>query len=354
MKTNTVNPKNESLRYILFWTKFFETENWGMGKKVLGEEFLKSLQCSVTNCIFSHDRGLLSSPADYDALIFHVGEPFDIYDLPATRSENQIYAMLNQERPIYTWHNFEHDKGFFNMTVTYRQDSDVYFGYSKMVEISSNLIVSPSKQHVWREPETVNDPQILNLIASKSKMAAWFVSRCGAFSNRDNLVKQLQQYIDVDVYGKCGLLKCPRDNQNQCLEMLNTTYKFYLALENSICVDYITEKTFLNMQNFIIPIVYNGVTDMHDFLPPHSFININDYKSIEELANYLKFLDENPQEYANYFWWKKYYKIYGSSGYCDLCMKLKEWDLMQKKQQHLDIAHWWNHKTCRDTSKDFL
>ncbi|KAL7011765.1 hypothetical protein ACKWTF_014435 [Chironomus riparius] len=173
------SPKNESLRYILFWTKFFETENWGMGKKVLGEEFLKSMQCSVTNCIFSHDRGLLSSPADYDALIFHVGEPFDIYDLPATRSENQIYAMLNQESPIYTWHNFEHDKGFFDMTVTYRQDSDVYFGYSKMVEISSNLIVSPSKEHVWREPETVNDPQILNLIASKSKMAAWFVSRCG-------------------------------------------------------------------------------------------------------------------------------------------------------------------------------
>lgn len=56
------------------------------------------------------------------------------------------------------------------------------------------------------------------------------------------MVKKLRKLIPVDVYGKCGKLKCQRSEWRKCKEMLDRDYKFYLSFENSLCLDYVTEK----------------------------------------------------------------------------------------------------------------
>jgi len=48
--------------------------------------------------------------------------------------------------------------------------------------------------------------------------------------------------VQVDIYGKCGQLSCPRSDDQRCLELLERDYKFYLSFENSNCDEYITEK----------------------------------------------------------------------------------------------------------------
>ena len=85
-------------------------------------------------------------------------------------------------------------------------------------------------------------------------------------------------YIDIDIYGgnSCSKLKC----SGNCMDMVNTTYKFYLSFENALCKDYITEKFWKVLPYNVIPIVLNGV-DMSTLAPYHSYIDIKDFPSFE-------------------------------------------------------------------------
>lgn len=76
-------------------------------------------------------------------------------------------------------------------------------------------------------------------------MAAWFVSNCYARNGRQNYAQELKKHLQVDVYGSCGNLRCPRFS-GPCSDMLKKKYFFYLAFENSNCKDYITEKVYWN------------------------------------------------------------------------------------------------------------
>ena len=64
---------------------------------------------------------------------------------------------------------------------------------------------------------------------------AQFVSNCNSKSDREGLLQSLQKHIKVDVFGGCGTLKCDPRTPEECHQMLNRSYKFYLSLENSVC-----------------------------------------------------------------------------------------------------------------------
>lgn len=194
---------------------------------------------------------------------------------------------------------------------------------------------------------------MIEQVKTKHKLGAWFVSHCNTFSGREKLVKELQSFIDVDVYGKCGPLDCPR-NSDKCYNMLNTTYKFYLSFENTFCVDYVTEKLYNAIQNFVIPVVFSGA-EMSRFLPPKSYINVEDFENVEDLANYLIFLSENPKEYIKYFWWKSHYSIKNreQSLLCEICRKLSNLNSDSKRQTYVNIKDWWYKNACRNPKIKF-
>ena len=68
-----------------------------------------------------------------------------------------------------------------------RFDSDLRALYGKVVK----------RKH----PITKNYLGIWN---NKTKTAAWMVSHCKSFGKREEYVKQLQKFIDVDIYGGCS------------------------------------------------------------------------------------------------------------------------------------------------------
>ncbi len=52
------------------------------------------------------------------------------------------------------------------------------------------------------------DQALLIYRTGKKKLVFWVVSNCHTHSRREDYVKIMQKYIDVDVYGACGPLKC--------------------------------------------------------------------------------------------------------------------------------------------------
>lgn len=70
---------------------------------------------------------------------------------------------------------------------------------------------------------------------------------------------------------------------------------FVLAFENSVCVDYVTEK-FWRMKHLIVPIVLQrSIAAPH--APAGSFIAADDFDGPDTLAQYLKELMNNRTRY---------------------------------------------------------
>ncbi|KAB7494954.1 Alpha-(1,3)-fucosyltransferase 5 [Armadillidium nasatum] len=129
--------------------------------------------------------------------------------------------------------------------------------------------------------------------------------------------------------------------------MLERKYKFYLSYENSLCTDYITEKFFRALNYYIVPVVLGSGN--YDFVaPPHSFIDVRDFRSELELAKYLLYLDKNHTAYMEYFRWKEdYFALDDMSwfsfaiNFCGLCEKLH---IDSRPKVYQNLGQWFINK----------
>ena len=157
-------------------------------------------------------------------------------------------------------------------------------------------------------------------------------------------MKELMKYIPVDIIGDCSNddLKCRRLSP-ECNELLNN-YKFYLSFENSLCKDYVSDHAFEMFKNelLVIPIVMGGA-NYSKVAPPRSFIDVNDFVSTKQLADYLIYLDENDFEYWQYFWWREWYELadlrVGTAvAMCQLCEQLHH---DRDHSSYDEFGQWW-------------
>eukprot|EP01102_Stenamoeba_stenopodia_P000252 TRINITY_DN1021_c0_g1_i3.p1 TRINITY_DN1021_c0_g1~~TRINITY_DN1021_c0_g1_i3.p1 ORF type:complete len:259 (-),score=56.23 TRINITY_DN1021_c0_g1_i3:45-821(-) len=139
-------------------------------------------------------------------------------------------------------------------------------------------------------------------------------SKCN--KRRDDRVRELMQYMPVDSYGACLHNKdFPEDLKGRegvgshgwsVKEELLRRYKFVLAYENNEYEDYVSEKFYQPLVHGCVP-VYLGAPNIDDYiLFPNSVVRANGFKSTEELARYLKFMDQNDHLYSEFFAWKRY------------------------------------------------
>ena len=62
--------------------------------------------------------------------------------------------------------------------------------------------------------------------------------------------------------------------------------------------------------------VLNGA-NMTRLAPAHSHINVWDFNTTKELADYLHMVDRDDKLFASYFWWREYYTVKVGRGSTD-------------------------------------
>ncbi|XP_010218434.1 PREDICTED: alpha-(1,3)-fucosyltransferase 5-like, partial [Tinamus guttatus] len=269
-----------------------------------GQRF-RPQNCSVIygipNCRFTTDH---SWHMEADAIIVHhkdvSSRPRRL--LPGARVPAQRWIWFNLESPSHS-PNLRAMNNLFNLTMSYRRDSDIFSPYGEL--------------QVLEQPQPFSIPP-------KSKLVAWVVSNWQTRSRRVKYYQELKRHITVDIYG--------RNHQPLARDRLLPTlaqYKFYLAFENSQHEDYITEKVWRNaLSAGTVPVVLGPPRDNYErFLPPDAFIHVDDFASARDLARYLLELSEDAERYKRYFEWRQWLKPVVVSGWavrlCQVCRFLQ-------------------------------
>lgn len=332
-------------------------------------------KCYVfNNCDLIFHRHKTENPIDADAVMLQGNHMPNIR--PRHRDTDQVFVFLTVESPRYLHFTDLRQRAFtyyINWTMSYRLDSDIPYPYGvvlprnvskeimlKEVEESGD-ISNIHKYHRYAETLGVTAKGIpgkdyadIFRLKNSSKSAVWLVSHCKTASKRENYVSRMQKYMKIDVIGRCTNNRLVCDKGKYCDQYIVRTYKFYLAFENSLCTDYITEKAFRWYDSDIV-IVVRGARFYDKYLPKGTYINTDDFDGPEELGKYLNDLSSNPEDYLNILKMKDMFRAVQpldliQLGYCNLCYRLNNLKHYRKVASHLH--EWWDNNVCVNADSD--
>ena len=256
----------------------------------------------------------------------------------------------------------------FNLSMTFQRDSDVAFPYGAAVAVPPRAHASAAAAAAKAHAE-----QLAAWFREKDKLVAWTVSHCWTASRREEYMARLRRVLDVDVYGKCAgpwgkLMGLGHEHH---AELLRKEYKLYMALENRLCRDYITEKFWVDaLLNDVIPVVRGGLSgaDYAAVAPPGSYINVDDFASPEALAAHLREVGRNETLFASYHAWRVTHRLVIDShvnwahskqaergATCRLCELLHErhaQQLSELPRRQLNLTRFWSGATSCRTPTD--
>ena len=179
-----------------------------------------------------------------------------------------------------------------------------------------------------------------NYAEGKDKLVVFVNSHCQTFDGiRENFVRALNRIVRVDIYGECGgifgQVACPRQSK-RCENKLKQ-YKFHIAIENSVCEDYVTEKYWQSSIDYdSVPIIL-GSKFFQELAIPGSYIDINAFPDLNSLVKYLKYLDKNDTAYNEYFKWRQSYQVTDMEPWpCRMCRMLHNNSLPVKSYKRFD------------------
>ncbi|KAM4528165.1 alpha-(1,3)-fucosyltransferase 7-like [Odontesthes bonariensis] len=226
-----------------------------------------------------------------DVVVFHNRELIQgnqtlSVDLP--RPRGQRWAWMSLESPAHNG-NLKQFANIFNMTISYRRDADITIPYGELL------------------PKEDKGPAMEESPVNKSSLVCWVVSNYMSHHKRSQVYKELSAIVPVKVYGQWT--KTPLSSAD-LLSTISHCY-FYLAFENSVAKDYITEKLWYNAyQGGAVPVVLGPPrSDYEAVAPNHSFIHVDEFTSVKEMGTYLHQLAEDKKRYTEYFTWKQKWRV---------------------------------------------
>ena len=93
----------------------------------------------------------------------------------------------------------------------------------------------------------------------------------------------------------------------------------------------------------VVPVVMGGA-DYIKLAIPGSYINVMDFKTVKQLAEYLQYLDKNNTAYNEYFTWRLKYKVYQDLlSFCAVCRHFYP-DNLPETKVYQDLTEYWSQK----------
>ena len=209
---------------ILVYTQFFGTKEWIKITDDCSSPEIPGNSCRKDMVDLTYDK---KRYAESEFVIFHARDMPGVDHLKTimkNKPSSQFWIYFLQESPNAT-PDTRPLNGMFDLTMTYRSDSDFWWPYGSY----RGIPFEKTSQ--------------LDFSVGKDKLVSWMVSNCNSHL-RNSFVHELQKYITVDVFGSCSgkfgePKSCPHGEA--CRNIIKQ-YKFYLSFENALCEDYITEK----------------------------------------------------------------------------------------------------------------
>ncbi|CAF1068708.1 unnamed protein product [Rotaria sordida] len=266
-------------------------------------------------------------------------------------SFKQRWIFWSWEAPI-NHPEYTRSKLTFNWTMTYRQDSDIVHYYGRYIARNLSYTIRDYQTNDFYLSRKNNQStfDVDNEFKNRNNKILWIVSNCKTRTKRHKIAAELNKYFPIDQYGKCSLLNNERKLLSlEDFEQKLFKYKFYLAFENANCQDYITEKAFYNaLAHGSIPIVLgSNENNYKNILPPNSFIHIENFKELADLADELMNISKNLYIFKSYHQWRINYRLIAwpsnyfiDNLFCNLCIKLYE----DEKQKSYENFHQWLNK----------
>uniref|UniRef100_A0A673B434 Fucosyltransferase n=1 Tax=Sphaeramia orbicularis TaxID=375764 RepID=A0A673B434_9TELE len=236
-------------------------------------------------------------------------------DKPRPRAQKWVW--MNYESPAHTpglW-RFE---GVFNLTMTYRTDSDIFLPYGYLIPRGRR---AKGLQNRYARPLHVLSRSLL-----RPRLVAWVISNWSESQARVAFYYQLRRYLQVDVFGRAGR-PLPAGSGN--VVRLVSRYQFYLALENSPHTDYITEKLWNAVLAGAVPVVLGPSRQNYErFLPPPGLYPRRRFSNCSSFGRYLLMLKRNPIQLKRHLDWRGSYSVHQPSfwaeHYCTVCRAVKK------------------------------
>ncbi|KOB67350.1 putative alpha1,3-fucosyltransferase B-like proteinue, partial [Operophtera brumata] len=237
-------------------------------------------ECSVKNCIFSGDDSLLNTA---DAVVVHLHTAL----IPHTdnRSPFQRWIFLDDESPVNSFSQAQKKPTL--------SDADIPVPYGRTIAFQTPY---PSTQPI---SELVPNWEIKR----RDVLANILISNCG-IPYRTTVIEELKTLLGLHVYGGC-------------------------ALENTKCKEYITEKLYHHAYSRgAIPIIQGpSIEDCERLLPPNSYLHLDNYATLEDLAKDVKDISESNERLTSFHMWrynfnaKNEHAYFGTKSYhlCRLC-----------------------------------
>ncbi|XP_008424102.1 alpha-(1,3)-fucosyltransferase 4-like [Poecilia reticulata] len=267
-----------------------------------------------------------------DAVIIHHREIAngDAYLPQEPRPDAQKWIWLNYESPTHTSELWLVE-GVFNLTLTYRTDSDIFLPYGYLVPRARAADGAPGggQLSLSRRP--------------RKRFVAWVISNWSETHARVGFYRQLREFIRVDVFGHAGR---PLQGGGDSVVRLLRRYMFYLALENSQHTDYITEKLWNAVLAGAVPVVLGPSRQNYErFLPAEAFIHVEDFPTVKELGRYLLALRGDPARLRRrHLDWRRSYSLrqprFWMEHYCTACREVRR--SRGRTQTVTDLRSWFH------------